>query len=209
MSLAPVVGYLEMLSEDEEGRAWFLEDVARINEVLAGAGLPAHVEPETLPAFTLRVELDHLGTSWLHHLRRLQAHVLQDPDWKHQPCTDEDEPWLDEAVDRELTVFMRSHLILHADTEGYYVPIAFDDVLYDAPGGEMLGSSQHLLAELRQLAPSLGITLDARGELPDSEAARIAPYDEQDPAHREKAAWLLLFECARQSVAMGTLLVFT
>jgi hypothetical protein len=114
----------------------------------------------------------------------------------------------DEAIDRELCVFMRSHLIVHADTAGYYVPIDFKDVLYDAPG-DMLGSSQRLLAELRQLAPYLGIALDAHGNLSDDEAARIAPYDESDPAHREKAAWLLLFECARHSVAMRTLLVFT
>jgi hypothetical protein len=198
-----------MIAADEEGRGWFLDDLAQINKVLAEAGLPEHVEPETLPEHTFRVEVNHLGTSWLHHLRRLQAHVLQDSSWTHQPCSDDDEPWHDEAIDRELTVFIRSHLIVHADTEGYYVPIEFADVLYGAPGGEMLGSSQHLLAELRQLAPFLGIVLDAAGNLSDTEAARIAPYDEDDPAHREKAAWLLLFECARHSVAMRTLLVFT
>jgi hypothetical protein len=209
MSLAPLIGYLDMLSADPEGRDWFFEELAQINRVLAEEGLPAHVEPEQLPAFTLRVEIDHLGTSWLHHLRRLQAHVLQDPSWTHQPCTDEDEPWNDEAIDRELCVFMRSHLIVHADTSGYYVPIDFKEALYGEFAGEILGSSQRLLAELRQLAPYLGIALDAEGNLPDSEAARVAPYNEADPAHREKAAWLLLFECARHSVAMRTLLVFT
>jgi hypothetical protein len=207
MSLAPLIGKLEMTSEDEEGRSWFLEDLAQINKVLEEAGLPPHVEPETLPEYTFRVEMNHLGTSWLHHLRRLQAHVLQDASWKHQPCTDEDEPWADKAIDDELCVYMRSHLIVHADTEGYYVPIDFEDVLYDAPGA-MLGSSQRLLAELRQLAPYLGITLDAHGNLSDAEAWRVAPCEESDPAHREKAAWLLLFECARLSVELGTLLAF-
>lgn len=209
MSLTPVIGYLDMVANDEDERAWFIEHIAAINRVLVTAGLPEHVEPATLPSYTLRVEVDHLGTSWLHHLRLLQAHVLQDPSWTHKPCTDDDEPWLDEAIDLELTVYMRSHLILHADTQGYYVPIAFDDVLDGAPGGEMLGSSHHLLAELRQLAPYLGIALDADGNLSDTEAARIAPCDDADPAHREKAAWLLLFECARHSVALRTLLVFT
>jgi hypothetical protein len=93
MSLAPLIGYLELISADEEGRDGFLEDLAQINQVLANEGLPAHREPTTLPAFTIRVEMNHLGTSWLHHLRRLQAHVLQDPSWTHQPCTDEDAPW--------------------------------------------------------------------------------------------------------------------
>lgn len=207
--LAPVIGYLGMLSDDEQGRASFLDDLSAINRVLVEAGLPEHVEPETLPEYTLRVEINHLGTTWLHHLRRLQARVLLDPSWTHQPCTDDDEPWNDSAIDDELTVYIRSHLIVHADTEGYYVPIEFDDVLYGAPGGSMLGSSQRLLAELRQLAPYLGIVLDAEGNLSDAEAARIAPCDETDPAHREKAAWLLLFECARQSVTMQTLIAFT
>jgi len=112
-------------------------------------------------------------------------------------------------MDRELTVSIRSHLIVHADPEGYGVPIDFEDVLYGAPGGEMLGPSQRLLAELRQLAPFLGIALDGEGNLSDAEAARITPCEEDDPAHREKAAWLLLFECARHSVAMRTLLVFS
>ena len=209
MSLAPVIGYLGMLSKDEQGRASFLDDLSAINQVLVEADLPEHVEPQTLPEYTLRVEMNHLGTTWLHHLRRLQAHVLQDPSWTHQPCTDDDEPWNDSAIDDELSVYIRSHLIVHADTEGYYVPIEFDDVLYGAPGGSMLGSSQRLVAELRQLAPYLGIVLDAEGNLSDAEAARIAPCDETDPAHREKAAWLLLFECARQSVSMQTLIAFT
>lgn len=208
MSLSPVINYRASVAEDEEGLAWFLEDLESINRVLEDNGLPRHEEPADPLDVTIRVEMDHLGTSWLHHLRRLQAHVLQDPAWKHVPVADEDEPWNDEAIDRELTVYMRSHLIVHADTEGYYVPIDFADVLYDAPGA-MLGSSIRLLAELRQLAPYLGITLDANGTLSDAEASRVAGTTDDDPAYRETLAWLLLFECARASVEHGTLLRFT
>jgi hypothetical protein len=208
MSLAPLINYRAMVADDEEGLAWFMEDLDAINRVLLDNGLPRHEEPSEPLDYTLRVEHNHLGTSWLHHLRRLQAHVLQDPAWRHTPCTDDDEPWDDEAIDRELTVYIRSHLIVHADTEGYYVPIDFADILYGAPGGEMLGSSHRLFAELRQLAPYLGVALDERGNLSDGEASRLAGTSEDDPAFREKLAWLLLFESARNSVELNTLLVF-
>ncbi|MBL9015706.1 MAG: hypothetical protein JNL83_16095 [Myxococcales bacterium] len=207
MSLAPLINYRAMVAEDDEGLAWFLEDLDAINRVLEDNGLPRHEEPAEVLDYTIRVEMNHLGTTWLHHLRRLQAHVLQDPAWKHTPVTDDDEPWKDEAIDRELCVYMRSQLIQHADTEGFYVPIDFEEVLYDAPG-EMLGSSQRLLAELRQLAPYLGVTLDEHGALSDAEAWRVARTTDEDPAFREKLAWLLLFECARTSVEHETLLAF-
>lgn len=209
MSLAPLINYRAMVAEDQEGLAWFMEDLEAINRVLVENGLPRHDEPSAALDYTIRSKHDHLGTSWLHHLRRLQAHVLQDPGWRHTPCTDDYKPWLDEAIDRELTIYMRSHLIVHADTQGYYVPIDFAEVLYGTFGGELLGSSQRLFAELRQLAPYLGVALDARGNLSDDEARRLEATSEDDPAFREKLAWLLLFECARNSVELNTLLVFT
>lgn len=209
MSLAPLINYRAMVAEDEEGLARFMEDLDAINRVLLDNGLPRHDEPSEALDYTIRSEHDHLGTSWLHHLRRLQAHALQDPAWRHAPCGDDDEPWRDEAIDRELTIHMRSHLIIHADTQGYYVPIDFAEVLYGVPRGDMLGSSHRLFAELQQLAPYLGVALDEHGSLSDREAWRLAGTSEDDPAFREKLAWLLLFECARNSVQLNTLLVFT
>jgi hypothetical protein len=194
-----------------ELREHFDDDLALINEILQENGLPPHREPDLPPRVRMRAAVTTVSYSNLHYLRRLQAHVLQqgaeDPSWRPTPCSDE-EPWKDPAVDEELCVYLRSHLILHADSEGYYVPVDFNDVLYGAPGGDMLGSSQRLLAEMRQLAPYLDIRLDAGGNLPDAEAQRLNRHDERDPFWREKMMWLLVFEAARLSVEFGTVVVF-
>jgi hypothetical protein len=153
--------------------------------VLRANGLPGHVEePGELPPHEYRCELvGTLAGSWLHCLRRLHALILQngsDPGWWPDPAPEDcpgRDPLLDRAIDRELTVYIRSHLIVHADAEGWYVPIDFEDMLYDdgaagLPGG-ILGSSPRLLAELRSIAPWLGISSTPRvGSRPDRVAAQ-------------------------------------
>lgn len=116
-------------------------------------------------------------------------------------------------IDEELTVQMRSHLIVHSDAEGFYLPIDFAEPLFDRtdthqlPGG-ILGSSQRLLDELRSIAPWLGITLDPSGGLDDAAADRLLRVADGDPWWPEKAIWLHLFEAARLSVELRTAVVF-
>jgi hypothetical protein len=208
MGVSPQVGYLEMVSGDEEGVEWFRRDLDAVNALLAENGLPRHDEPATLPAYRFRAALGWLGFSWIHFLRRLQARLLQDPAWSPTPCDEHDEPWNDPAIDRELTVYIRSHLIVHSDAEGFYMPIDFGDMLYGEVPGGILGSSVRLYAELQQLAPALGVTLDAAGNLTDAEADRLNDTPQDAPFWREKLAWLHLFECARISVELRTAIVF-
>jgi hypothetical protein len=204
-------GCLDMMREDEEGLAWMRRELEAVNRALVANQLPAHREPERLGPHAYRATIGSYGFSWIHFLRRIQANVLQNPQWKPTPCTEADEPWSDKAIDRELTVFLRSHLICHGDSAGYYVPIDFADVVYsDPPGafeGDMLGSSHRLLAELKHLAPVLGVPL-AAGTLDDQAAERLDQTDESDPFWREKLVWLGLFEAARLSVELGTMIRF-
>jgi len=75
------------------------------------------------------------------------------------------------------------------------------------PGG-MLGSSYRLMEELVFVAPALGIRL-ANGQLSDEEAERVDALIEDDNGlYREYAAWLLLYESARLSIAHRTAIVF-
>ena len=47
MGLAIIVGMLaDLRAEDPEGADWFLADMEKVNAVLAGNGLPFHVESE-------------------------------------------------------------------------------------------------------------------------------------------------------------------
>ncbi len=121
------------------------------------------------------------------------------------------DPVADPAVEEELGL-LRSHLICHADDEGAYVPLDFEEVLVDdseeIAGGGLVGSSQRLLAELQAVAPALGIALED-GELSDDEAERLAGEIHAETGFWiEKAVWLDLFEAARLSVQHNAAIVF-
>lgn len=192
---------------DDEGWEMVAEDMAAINAALADEGLPAHVEPESVPNLdeVLRVAEAPVSYGDLHLLRVAYARVLAG-----QPL----EPWppvhaahLDEAVDAVSSLFVH-HLIDHSDAEGYYVPVDFPDVLISADGMPF-GSSQQLLAELGRVAPALGMAVDATGR-PTAEAFAAASVwlSDEDEAARARRAWAQLSEAAWVSVNLGVAVVF-
>ncbi|MFM9921807.1 hypothetical protein VLK31_02345 [Variovorax sp. H27-G14] len=216
MGLAISVGTLaDFLENDPEGAEWFEGDFEIVNQVLAAADLPPHTEPRELPALDSRAPLDGFPYSFIHHLRRAYAHSVVSPGWKATPVADGVDPSEDPAIQEALDV-AESHLICHSDAEGFYVPVDFEDVLFSESESEeeeltggMLGSSYRLRDELVQVAPALGIAL-TDGVLSDEEAARIGALAEEDEGlYREYAAWLLLFEMARLSIAHKTAIVFS
>lgn len=212
MGLSVQVGLLAgLLESDPEGAEWFREELARINRLLGENGLPLHMEPREMPVVESRSPLDNYPYAYLHHLRRVVARRLEDPDWQAEPLPEGEDPADDPAVEEERGL-MRSHLICHADEEGYYVPLDFEEVLLDdseeIAGGGLVGSSQRLLAELTVVAPALGIELE-EGELSDDEAERIAgEVRDKGELWIERAVWLDLFEAARLSIQHNSAIVF-
>jgi hypothetical protein len=210
MSLSIDVGVLaDLLAHDAEGAAWFEQSLATLNRVLASERLPRHVEPRVAPP-PPRSSLVSIPVAALHRLRRAYAHRRRDPAWIATPFPADADP-ADDAQVEALTEQFESHLLYHSDTEGFYLPIDFPDIVFsneedDLPGG-MVGSSHRLLDELRLVAPALGIAL-VDGALSDAEAARIDALDIAAPSWAEHAAWLALFEAARLSVAHKTAIVF-
>jgi hypothetical protein len=175
MSLAVVFGLLaDLNANDAEGASRLRAALSKVNGVLAKNALPGHTEPESLPPVHSRASIAGFPYSFLHHLRRLAAHVSADPSWKPTPFPESDDPADDPEVADQFALF-QSHLLCHSDCEGFYLPIDFPRPLFAdekrVPGG-MLGSSQGLLRELVALAPFLGIKL-SRGRLLDTEADRI------------------------------------
>ncbi len=216
MGLGIVVGLLADLDEsDEDGAAWVRAQLEIVNELLVEAGLQAHQEPTELGLIEMRSDLDSMPYSFLHYLRRAAARRRQDPTYVAS-AEDEDgdgDPAQDPAV-QEAGESFDFHLLVHSDAEGFYVPQRFSEVIFgtdDLPvAGGMLGSTQRLRDELVEVAPALGIELDADGELNDAEAARLnAIIGDDGPLYRELAAWLLLYEAARISIARGPMIVFT
>jgi hypothetical protein len=147
--------------------------------------------------------------SFLHYLRRVAAYVSEYPNWKAQPFPDDEDPADDPLVDKYSTEY--NHLISHSDCDGYYLPIEFEEVLFDfssrVPGG-MIGSSFRLREELIAMAPALGIILNKTGDLNDDEAARIDTETEGAPLRREKMVWLALYEASRLSIQYKAAIYF-
>lgn len=227
MGLAVCVGMLaELLEDDPESAEGFEEELAEVNCVLAAAGLPPHTEPRGPLDLDSRASIDGFPYSFIHYLRRAYAHRVLSPDWMATPLADDVDPTADPKI-QALLDGCESHLLCHSDAEGFYVPVDFDEVLFDGDGGDeeeaegdadieepaglpggMLGSSQRLLEELVFVAPALGIRLDD-GRLSDEEAERIdALIDEDDGLYREYVSWLLLYESARLSIEHRTAIVF-
>ena len=116
-------------------------------------------------------------------------------------------PEHDSVVD-DAGSMLDSHLLVHSDAEGYYVPIDFGDPIFDDElPGSMLGSSQALLRELVDVAPHIGIDLVDGRPTPEC-TARLRAIVDSGPVWREQVVWDTLFEAATLSVAHRTLIVF-
>lgn len=207
MGLAVGVGVLAgLLIHDSEGADWMRRSIAGLNAVLQREGLPAHCEPESFspPLHERMHSCTSFPYSFVHYLRRAFAHMREG-----LPIPDDDQlrPEHDSVVD-DAASMLDSHLLCHSDCEGFYVPVAIGDPIFDdaLPGG-MLGSSVGLLAELIEVAPHIGIAL-ADGRPTPSCEAELRAIEDDGPLWRERLVWYALFEAATLSVEHGTLIVF-
>jgi hypothetical protein len=114
MGLTIQVGLLAyFIKNDPEGAYLFRESIDRVNEVLDENGLPTHLEPKILnipDAISWGFPY-----SWIHHLRRLYARAIDDPNWVPTPTPAGENPADDDVLDREMYMF-DSHLICHSDS---------------------------------------------------------------------------------------------
>lgn len=100
-----------------------------------------------------------------------------------------------------------SHLIQHSDSGGYYVPVAFPEVLLASPPlGGLIGSAVVLLAECALLATALTLPLDTDPFSDEVDAATAGLADLAVLWHSygiESLSCLLLFNDAERSIASG------
>lgn len=204
MGLGVCVGMLADLAEnDQEGADWFREEVQTLNAVLQENGIPGHEEPESIEPFEPS-GIDSFPYSFLHYLRRAYVCARKGIELRQGEMTDADDALIDDFTNST----MDSHLLMHSDAEGYYVPTDFAEPVCDERlTGGFAGSTQRLKAELAFVAPSLLIEL-ANGELPDAERERLAQVEEEDPLERELIVWLTLWEAAEHSLNHNSLIVF-
>lgn len=205
MGLSITCGELaETLKESPEEAEWIQEDIVLINETLESAGFEQHEEPEVLPEFEY-LSCTSFPYGFLHYLRR--AYALQHNGDKVTEV-DGDISTQDEALIDDLSQKMSSHLLCHSDAEGYYVPQDFSQViLSDELPGVLLGSTNRLWNELKEVAPHLRIELVDGMLTPGTEQA-LREFNEDHPFHRERVAWFALYENCQYSLQFKTLITF-
>jgi hypothetical protein len=196
LDIAVGVLALEKQSADPEDVAELMEPFTQLNLVLGEAGRELHREPvEVAQTF----EAQMFGYGGLHAVRRLAAWIeiegrlppepggqdaSEDPVLQalNQRLLQYDEDANAVPVHQLLDRLLRrktpprsgfQHLLWHSDTEGFYVPQPFDEVVFDHAEiqrpfvGGMVGSSFRLLEDCRRLADQieLPITLDPESDI--------------------------------------------
>jgi hypothetical protein len=213
--------------DDPEGAGVYSEYFSFVGHVMAGAGLPPHLEPSDCEVWSAQM----FGYSGLHYLRRIAAHIdaalpLPPPGDDRSSSDPILESYFSNVIGKEPGVLLRlfkkqprfarsfDHLIVHSDAEGFYVPQDFSEVLFaddrKLPGG-MLGSVPRLLAELDRLANILGVPDDLHSEAEELWEAADSPGAGDALWQKygiESFSCVVLREACHKSLATGAALVF-
>jgi hypothetical protein len=210
MSVAIWTGALSYArSHDPEAYMRLTQEFERINSVLRDNGLNEHHEPEVIPEEGYCARELGLPYSWLHRLRRSVAYSRTSRPFA--PLAVGADASKDEVLDEEQFGTMESHVICHSDSQGYYVPIAFDVPLFDSRVvGGMLGSCQGCVSELLMVAPLLQINVREGGSVHPREVAAAGESNVgTDPLGAERRVWAVFYEVARMSLEYKTAIVFS
>ncbi|MEV0695699.1 hypothetical protein [Streptomyces sp. NPDC050388] len=203
----------DLARNDAEGFDHHRRAFARLGQALMAKGISWH-EPEITDPPCAHTFFGGFPYSYLTQLDRIL--VLTNRGEPVTPAAAVSRLQYDrdcKKIDDEMSM-LSSHLLCHSNTAGYYVPVDFHDPLFlpdeaEVEGGGMVGSSHRLLAELSDIAPSLGINLDDEGALSGSgEAGPVVGLAADRPFETERFAWSLLYRACLASIAGGHAIVF-
>jgi hypothetical protein len=192
---------------EDEGRAAFEEVLAQINDTLAHAGYPVFRERASYtPSRTF--DAASVPSDWVWRLRRAASYAVE-----RQPLV----PWekrskaADDTIMEDAASTFSSHLIGDWGQSSVFVPVDFPDPLFLKEGGPRQGfatSTQGLVRDLLLTAPLLGIRVEADGTVREDTLAVIAREKGRGLHGPERYAWWVLYVLARDSIALGTAIVF-
>lgn len=240
MGVSVEVGLLSFqLRNDADGALWLANDYKKINTLLKRNGLPSHREPTNIKSWSAPL----FGFSDLHTLRRIAAYIdtgsaLPAPGnedsfndriltaYSRQSVNQgarffdalrRGRPEKKGSTNSNLFPFSRKfdHLILHSDSDGYYLPQDFRDVIpipsdIDLPG-QWIGSAKRLQDECSRLARALEIP---KGLSENSEAFNAAQRDQGkgktlwEKYRVESYTCLVLLKACEISLATGSAIKF-
>jgi hypothetical protein len=196
--------YAYYIKEYPEEAERMEDELKIINSALKKNGIAEHSEPKEIPKRSMSSILG-FPYSFLHYLRRVYALYKLE---KAVTPTNGKLSSEDKELIMEATEMMDSHLLCHSDAEGYYVPVEFDEVIFDEelPGG-MLGSSQKLFSEILKIAPLIDVVIE-RKDISSATNEELANADERHPYYVERIVWFSLFENCKNSIENNTIISF-
>jgi hypothetical protein len=219
--------YVGLSPEIREGDPEFVEHFEQqfevVNDVLESFGLPGHEEPFDIEA-RRTFECGMYGYFGFYSLQRLAAHLaLKGELPPPAERDDEDDPVLQDycrIFDASFAQGKASgmpfqHLIVHADGEGFYLPVEFEDVLIpdaslEIDGGE-IGSAHKLLTECGELARALEIP-DGLSVEDEAVSAALRSQGEGDAMWErygvESYTCLALMRACEVSIETGAAIIF-
>jgi hypothetical protein len=219
VSLGCTTGFLAQMRRrrergEEEAYDRVRADFEAINRTLRQLGLPPHHEPEDVPDFSFDLGLPNC----LHGLRRLAAYSDRDGGLPPERAS---MPWNDPLLEAYRSCARDEpgrfeHLIMHSDCGGYYLPLDFPRVIYDADGlpahCRMIGSVRRLLAECEEIAAALRLPRRKRPQAILDHCDRIGwPAGSGAPWERfgaEAYACAQLIRAARRSIELCSAIWF-
>jgi hypothetical protein len=202
MALELRVGVLAGPSERAEASevARFRDQFSKINAFLAERNIPAHEEPNDLGGKE-PLSIRMIGYSGLSELRWVAVNILERGMFPSKPLgpgsgpVDPLEEYFQKDLARALpqemldkahpTPFGFRHLLWHSDSDGFYLPIFFKQVLFpprpSGIHGTTLGSSQSLAIELVAIGKKFQFPNNCWHDSTEIEAALSARGDPTDP----------------------------
>jgi hypothetical protein len=198
MALSITVGVPRTSERDQ-----LLSQLARLADVVRDEGVD-WVEPES----SRLVYSKGLSYGAVAALKRVAARIAAGedvPPLGPGGLTAQDREFIDDEAS-----LLRSHLICHSDSDGYYIPVALSEPLFVDPshgiaGGGVVGSTEALTRELVACASAIGIEVQAAGSV-DVDAVLATPY--KHPQYAEKVAWARLYAACEVSTRTGSAIVF-
>ncbi|MFE4362042.1 hypothetical protein [Kitasatospora sp. NPDC056800] len=214
MGLSISVGLLyDQARNDAEGLDHHRSAFARLGRALVEEGIGWH-EPEITDPPRARTFSGGFPYGYLTQLRRILVLVnLGEPVTSALEVSGRQFDRDCEKIQDE-TSRLASHLLCHSDSSGYYVPVEFEDPLFlpdeaAVEGAGIVGSSLRLLAELSDLAPSIGINLDDESVPSGSgEAWEARDLAVDGPFATERFTWYQLYRACLASIEGGHAIVF-
>jgi hypothetical protein len=151
-----------------------------------------------------KVDWENIGSYHnLHLLRGFALYVEKEGRPPTEAERQADYPLRHRQYDGEFATEKFQHLIEHSDTNGYYVPIPFNDPI-NASDGLSIGSARGLLDELNMLRDLLWQGADSRYRGPEV----LWEIEDQDPLSCEKRVWCQLRWLCRNALKFNLLISF-